>query len=215
MGSDPVFLSAIEHYSYCPRQWALIHIEQQFDDNVHTMRGQAAHALVDDHSIRAEKGVRIERSLPLYSLRHHLTGRADVVEFHPDGTVYPVEYKHGRKRVKTHDDLQLAAQALCLEEMLDRPVPRGAIYYVSSRQRREVEIGDSLRARLLKTLEEMRGFESAATLPAPVNDARCRECSLIEICQPAALCACLGSGGGESGDGKSGELFSIDPDGDE
>lgn len=188
---DPIFLSAIEHYSYCPRQWALIHIEQQFAENVHTMRGQAAHALVDEHSIRREKGTRIERSLPLYSLTHNLIGRADVVEFHADGTIYPVEYKHGGKRAKAHDELQLAAQVLCLEEMLGHPVPRGAIYHVSSRQRREVEIGPLLRARLLKALEEMRALESSGTMPPPVNDSRCRECSLNAICQPAALAACM------------------------
>lgn len=201
---DPVFLSAIEHYSYCPRQWALIHIEQQFAENVHTMRGQAAHALVDDHGVKVEKGVRVERSLPLYSLVHNLVGRADVVEFHPDGTIYPVEYKHGKKSAKAHDELQLAAQALCLEEMLGRPVPKGAIYHVSSRQRREVEIGAPLRARLFKALEDMRALEAAATLPPPMNDSRCRECSLYDICQPAATRSCKTE--------SAAFLFSVDED---
>lgn len=201
---DPVFLSAIEHYSYCPRQWALIHIEQQFAENVHTMRGQAAHEIVDEHSIKTEKGVRVERSLPLYSLTHNLVGRADVVEFHPDGTIYPVEYKHGGKRAKAHDELQLAAQALCLEEMLGRPVPRGAIYHISSNQRREVEIDAPLRAQLLKALEEIRARESSGTLPPPVNDSRCRECSLNEICQPGAIRSCMAE--------SVASLFSVDED---
>lgn len=94
--SESIFLSAIEHYSYCPRQWALIHLEQQYAENVHTMRGGAAHRLVDDHSIKQEKHIRIERSLPLYSLKYNLVGKADVVEFHSDGAIYPVEYKHGK-----------------------------------------------------------------------------------------------------------------------
>lgn len=187
---DPIFLSAVEHYSYCPRQWALIHLEQQFSENVHTLRGQAAHRIVDDHSIKQEKGTRIERSLPLYSLKHNLVGKADVVEFHADGTIYPVEYKHGKKRAKKHDELQLAAQAICLEEMLGRPVLIGAIYHVSSRHRREVLIDEPLRAHLIKTLEEMRTYETTGTVPSPVHDDRCKECSLIEICQPNIVNAC-------------------------
>jgi CRISPR-associated exonuclease Cas4 len=188
--SESIFLSAIEHYSYCPRQWALIHLEQQYAENVHTMRGNAAHRLVDDHSIKQEKHIRIERSLPLYSLKYNLVGKADVVEFHADGAIYPVEYKHGKKRAKVHDELQLAAQAVCLEEMLGRPVPMGAIYHVSSRQRREVEINQALRAKLLETLEMMRNHERTGTMPPPVRDTRCKECSLIEICQPSAVNAC-------------------------
>lgn len=188
--SEPIFLSAIEHYSYCPRQWALIHLEQQFSENVHTMRGNAAHRLVDDHSIKQEKHIRIERSLPLYSLKYNLVGKADVVEFHANGTIYPIEYKHGKKRAKAHDELQLAAQAICLEEMLGKPVLTAAIYHVSSKQRREVVIDAILRAKLLETLEAMRTHERRGTMPQPVRDSRCKECSLIEICQPLAINAC-------------------------
>ncbi len=190
--SEPIFLSAIEHYSYCPRQWALIHLEQQFAENVHTMRGNAAHTLVDDHSIKQEKHIRIERSLPLYSLKYNLIGKADVVEFHTGGAIYPVEYKYGKKRAKTHDELQLAAQAVCLEEMLGKSVSTGAIYHVSSRQRREVAIDATLRIKLLETLEEMQKYEQSKMLPPPVRDTRCQECSLIEICQPLAVNACKG-----------------------
>ncbi|PJB69689.1 MAG: CRISPR-associated protein Cas4 [Alphaproteobacteria bacterium CG_4_9_14_3_um_filter_47_13] len=189
---EPIFLSAIEHYSYCPRQWALIHLEQQFAENVHTMRGNAAHRLVDDHSIKKEKHIRIERSLPLYSLKYNLVGKADVVEFHAGGAIYPVEYKHGKKRARAHDELQLAAQAVCLEEMLGKPVPVGAIYHVSSRQRREVMIDEALRAKLQETLEAMREHERTGTMSPPVRDARCKECSLSEICQPLAVNACKG-----------------------
>jgi CRISPR-associated exonuclease Cas4 len=188
--SDLIPLSAIQHYSYCPRQWGLIHLEQEFAENVFTMRGNAAHALVDDHGIRQEKGARVERALPLYSLGWNLVGKADLVEFHPDGTVYPVEYKHGPKRAKRHDELQLAAQAVCLEEMLGKPVPLGAIYHVTSKRRREVVIDDTLRQHLREALAAIRDWEARATLPPPVNDDRCRNCSLIEICQPAALVAC-------------------------
>lgn len=118
---DPIPISALEHWSYCPRQCALIHMEQSFSENRHTLRGRAAHAAVDtpDYEIRA--GVRAERALPLWSDALGLSGRTDIVEFLPDGTAYPVEYKHGPKRQRAHDNLQVAAQALCLEEMTGNP----------------------------------------------------------------------------------------------
>jgi CRISPR-associated exonuclease Cas4 len=110
---DLLPISGLQHYSYCPRQWALIHIEQTFDENVYTLRGRAVHQYVDTPDSRTEVGVRIERSLPLYSRRLGLVGKADVVEFLSDGTPYPVEYKHGPRRPKIHDDIQLAAR-LCV-----------------------------------------------------------------------------------------------------
>ncbi|NCS75684.1 MAG: CRISPR-associated protein Cas4, partial [Gallionella sp.] len=113
---DPIMLSALQHWGYCPRQCALIHLEQAFDENVHTMRGNAAHARVDEPGFESFEGVRSERALPVWSDRLGLVGKCDVVEFHPNGKIYPVEYKHGRKKLQVHDDLQLAAQAICLEE---------------------------------------------------------------------------------------------------
>ena len=182
-------LSALQHYSYCPRQCALIHVEQAFDDNVHTARGNAAHDRVDDPSYELAEGVRIERALPVYSDRLGLVGKCDVVEFHPDGRIFPVEYKHGPKRQKNHDDLQLAAQALCLEEMTSKPVTRGAIYHHSSRRRREVEITDALRRNVEETTVQIRSILTSGKLPPAVNDARCKECSLKGICQPEAMAA--------------------------
>src|SRR5438132_1229994 len=105
---DRVLISAIEHYSYCPRQCGLIHVECVFDENVFTLRGREAHRRTHDEALTAwEDGVRVERGLPLWSARLGLTGKADVVEFHPDGRVYPVEYKHGPRRANAHDELQL------------------------------------------------------------------------------------------------------------
>lgn len=185
--ADPIMLSALQHYSYCPRQYALIHIEQAFAENVHTMRGNAVHERVDDPGFSENAGVRIERALPLYCDRLGLVGKADVVEFLPDGTPYPVEYKHGPKRQKHHDDLQLAAQALCLEEMTGKPVPRGAIYHHSSRRRREVQFTDVLRRQVEEIVETIRVMFASGKLPPAVNDARCKECSLKELCQPKAM----------------------------
>lgn len=187
--TDPIPLSALQHWAYCPRQCGLIHLEQAFEDNIHTARGQAVHHLVDEPGYEIKSGIRVERALPLWSDRLHLIGKADCVEFHPDGTVFPVEFKHGRKRQKIHDDIQLAAQALCLEEMLHRPVPRGAIYHASSRRRREVDITTELRSHVEETAIAIRAMLIAGVLPPPANDSRCRECSLKDICQPEALAA--------------------------
>ena len=184
---DPIMLSALQHWSYCPRQCALIHLEQAFDENVHTMRGNAAHERVDEPGFETFKGVRSERALPVWSERYGLIGKCDVVEFHSDGRIYPVEYKHGKKRAQTHDDLQLAAQAICLEEMFGRPVTAGAIYHHTSRRRREVAITPELRQQVIETIAAIRAMLATGKLPLPVNDARCKECSLNEICQPQAI----------------------------
>ena len=185
--ADPIAISALQHYAYCPRQCALIHVEQVFDDNIYTARGQAVHRLVDTPGYEIKAGVKVERALPLWSDRLGLIGKADVVEFHAGGAVYPVEFKHGRKREKIHDDIQLAAQAMCLEEMLNVTVPHGAIYHASSHRRREVAISPALRGAVEATVNDIRQMMSTRTLPQPVNDERCRACSLIDACQPAAL----------------------------
>ncbi len=185
--ADPVPLSALQHWAYCPRQCGLIHLEQAFADNLHTARGQAVHHLVDTPGYEIKSGVRVERALPVWCERLNLIGKADLVEFHPDGSVYPVEFKHGAKRLKLHDDIQLAAQAICLEEMLGCPVPKGAIFHASSHRRREVAITPELRRLVEETATAIRAMLASGNLPPPVNDARCRECSLKDICQPEAL----------------------------
>ena len=184
---DPIMLSALQHWSYCPRQCGLIHLEQAFEENVHTMRGNAAHKRVDEPGYETFEGVREERALPVWSDRLGLIGKCDVVEFHPKGRIYPVEYKHGKKREKFHDDIQLAAQAMCLEEMFGKLVSKGAIYHHSSRRRREVNITQELRQQVLDAIAAIRAMMGSGKLPLPANDARCAECSLKEICQPKAV----------------------------
>ncbi len=186
---DPIMISALEHYSYCPRQCALIHIEQAFHDNIHTMRGHAVHRQVDEPGWEAQPGARAERALPVWSDRLGLIGKCDIVEFRADGSVYLVEYKHGGKRVKLHDDLQLCAQALCLEEMTGKRIDRGAIYHHSSRRRREVAMTEELRKAVEEIVAEIRAMIAAGHLPPPVNDRRCKECSLKDTCQPTATAA--------------------------
>ncbi len=188
--AEVVALSALQHWVYCPRQCGLIHLEQAFEDNIHTARGQAVHHLVDTPGYEIKSGVRVERALPVWCDRLNLIGKADLVEFHPDGSVYPVEFKHGAKRQKLHDDIQLAAQAMCLEEMLNRPVPKGAIFHASSHRRREVAITPELKRLVEETADAIRAMLASGKLPPPVNDARCKECSLKDICQPEALAEC-------------------------
>jgi len=209
--SELVLLSALEHYSYCPRQCALIHSEMTFDENLYTLQGRMLHEVVDSGEGETEAGVRIERGVPLWSKRLGLVGKADVVEFHPapptppqpspagEGEIpkrvrddvievpYPVEYKRGPKRKWGHDDLQVCAQAMCLEEMLGVPVPKGAVFHHGSRRRREVVFDEALRKRVEETTEAIREMLKQPELPAPLNDARCEHCSLRESCLPAVI----------------------------
>jgi len=184
--SELVMISSLEHYSYCPRQCALIHLEQTFEENLYTLRGRAVHEQVDEPEAAVEKGVRVERALPLWSNRLGLVGKADVVEFHGD-TPYPVEYKHGPRREKEHDDLQLCAQALCLKEMTGQSVPKGAIFHHSSRRRREVEFTPPLREKVEQSVVEIRSMLASRILPPAVNDARCKNCSLQDSCLPSVV----------------------------
>ncbi|MBW7903074.1 MAG: CRISPR-associated protein Cas4 [Rhodocyclaceae bacterium] len=190
---DPIALSALQHWRYCPRQCALIHVEQVFEDNLYTQRGQALHKRVDDPGFETRDGLRVERALPLFCDRLGLVGKADVVEFLTDGTPYPVEYKHGsrhkRADIAACDDVQLAAQAICLEEMFGRPIAEGALYYASSRRRRIVSIDGALRQSVEETVAAVRTSLAGSTMPPPLNDERCRACSLRDLCQPEALSA--------------------------
>ncbi len=189
---DPVPLSALQHWAYCPRQCGLIHLEQAFDDNLHTLRGQAVHRQVDDPGMEIRRGLRVERALPVWSDALGLIGKADVVEFEPDGTPYPVEYKHGSRNkaadIAACDDLQLAAQALCLQEMTGRAVSEGALFYATSRRRRVVMLDATLFAQVRTVRDEVVHMLASGRLPAPTTDTRrCKACSLRDRCQPEAL----------------------------
>lgn len=183
-------ISALEHFSYCPRQCALIHLECVWDENIYTIRGTLAHQRVDTAMARTERSMRVERGLPLWSARLGLVGRADVVEFHGE-TPYPVEYKvgaqHGGPEGGLHEAIQLCAQGMCLEEMLGRDVPAGAIYYRSTRTRREVAFSAELRSEVEAMTQAIRVMLEQSQLPSALNDARCRKCSLLESCLPSVV----------------------------
>ncbi|CCE23039.1 CRISPR-associated protein Cas4 [Methylotuvimicrobium alcaliphilum] len=185
---EKIPLSALNQYVYCPRRCYLIHAEGEFTDNVHTESGSREHERVDTLLHEIKQDVRIEFALPVWSDRLGLTGRCDVVEFRSDGIVYPVEYKHGKRKKWLNDDLQLTAQALCLEEMLNVSVSFGAIYHIQSRRRREVEIDSDLRKTTESLIIEIRSLLDQSRCPSPIADKkRCPDCSLNSLCQPELI----------------------------
>jgi CRISPR-associated exonuclease Cas4 len=183
---DPINVSALNQYAYCPRRCGLIYLEGEFANNLHTQRGNAEHERVDRAAHATSRdGARVEYALPIWSDRLGLIGKCDVVEFWPDGVVYPVEYKHGPRRAWLNDDIQLAAQALCLEEMLQIKIARAAIFHAGSNRRREVEMTAAVRCEVEGTVTAIRVMLEGNRLPGPTEDRRrCRECSLRDICQP-------------------------------
>ena len=180
---DAVLLSALEHYSYCPRQCALIHREQTYDENIFTLQGNAIHERVDQPGTATVSGVRSEYSVPLWSIALGVVGKADLVEFR-EGIPYPVEYKHGPARHGRHADLQLCGQAMCLEEMLGATISHGAVYHFASHSRREVAFTAELRRSVELAVAAIREIMRSDHLPAPVADSRCRNCSLVDSCLP-------------------------------
>lgn len=182
--ADLVLISALEHWSYCPRQCALIHLEQTYDENIFTLRGNRAHERVHSEGAGTEDGVRIARGLPLWSDRLGLIGKSDIVEWHGE-TPYPVEYKVGKKRNWGHEVVQLCAQAICLEEMIGVLVPAGAIYYAGSKRRREVTFSPEDRRIVERLTRNIRAMLAGDRLPPAIDDARCPNCSLLDACAPA------------------------------
>nr|WP_279231289.1 CRISPR-associated protein Cas4 [Thermus altitudinis] len=184
---EPLPISALAQYTYCPRRAALILLEGEWEDNEYTLRGARAHESVDLPEGLLREGVWVERALPLWSERLGLSGRADVVEF-VEGVPYPVEYKVGRRwpreLARRAAEVQLCAQALCLEEMFDLSVPVGAIFSRTEGRRREVAFTPELRAATLATLEALRALLGQERLPPPAADARCKHCSLLAVCMP-------------------------------
>jgi len=188
---DLIPVSALEHYAYCARQCALIHVDQTFDENVYTVRGSLAHERVDIPGSELASGVRYERALPIWSDRLGLIGKADLVEFRPEGP-FPVEYKVGRRgggAPVRPEDVQLCAQAMCLEEMLGVTVPEGAVFYWATRRRQPVTFTAMLREAVVAAVAAVREQVRSQRLPEAPNDARCRLCSLLPSCLPGVVSA--------------------------
>ena len=188
---DPIPLSALQHYLYCPRQCALIHLEQLWVENTQTAQGRVLHERVDAGRTQRRAGVRSVSALALAHAELGLTGVADVVEFREaqgGEQAFPIEYKRGRPKAHRADEVQLCAQALCLEAMRGQPVPGGALFYGQTRRRHEVVFDEALRALTLATVAAVRAMWTSGVTPsADYQPKRCDACSLIDLCQPRVL----------------------------
>jgi CRISPR-associated exonuclease Cas4 len=179
-------LSLLNDFLYCQRRAALKVVEGWREFNQHTARGDIIHEHADLPGYEVAKEVTLLRALPVWSERLGLNGKCDIVEQHPDGALFPVEFKVGKRRKWENDDAQLCAQALCLEEMFGRSISRGAIFHADSKRRREVEFTAELRQRTEDAARQLHELlESESVPPAEYRDA-CQECSLFEICLPKA-----------------------------
>lgn len=181
-------LSALQHYLFCQRQTALIHLEQVWAENRFTAEGQVMHRRAHDGGDESRPGVRITRTLPVVSHGLGVAGLCDIVEFHRDGTVLPVEYKRGKPKAHRADEVQLCAQGLCLEEMLEQTINRGFLFYGQRKRRTVVEFDETLRRLTAETARALhRLIAERVTPPATFEARKCDHCSLIEQCQPHAF----------------------------
>lgn len=185
-------ISALQHFLFCPRQCALIHIEQQWLEDGATVEGRILHERVDRGRADWRDGVRTVRGLSIRSLVLGVTGKADAVELHgrsPNLRVYPIEYKRGRPKAHRADEVQLCAQAMCLEEMFSVEVPEGALFYGQNRRRTVLWFDDELRALTTSTAAAVREMLAQGRTPAPVPMPACLRCSLEQLCRPEAIAA--------------------------
>lgn len=185
---EPIPLSALQHAVYCLRQAALIHLERAWAENRFTAEGNVLHAVTDKGGRRTLRGVRRVMAMPLVSQRLNLIGIADVVEFHPGETgeiPCPVEFKRGKPKLHRADEVQLCAQALCLEEMTGQSIPEGIIFYAETKRRVKVPFDPELRRLTEETSTALIAMFRSRRTPAPtLRKARCRACSLKELCRP-------------------------------
>lgn len=186
---DTYFLpiSALQHYAYCPRQFALIHVEQAWEENYFTADGRRLHERVDGGEPEQRKRIRYERSVLLRSEKYLITGKMDLLEVHLDKSsrYFPIEYKRGKPKVEDWDRIQLCAQALCIEEMKETNVTEGAIWYWETRQRETILIDTELRKHTISIIQKAYKIRLEGVTPPPTEDKkRCRACSLKNLCQP-------------------------------
>ena len=195
---DYLMMSGIQHFSFCRRQWALIHLEQQWSENLRTVEGRLLHERCHDDSLREKRGdLLIVRGMRVISHRLRLSGSCDIVEFHadPNGITLqqepglwrpvPVEYKHGAPKTNNADRLQLCAQVMALEEMLVCDIPQGVLFYAEPHRREQVELTPELRQETQSIADEMNGYFSRGYTPKVKPGKHCNACSLKELCLPA------------------------------
>ncbi len=186
--ADLVALSALQHYLFCPRQCALIHLEQIWVENRYTAEGRVLHEAADSATSERRGDVLIVRSLPLRSLALGISGIADVVEFHgEERRPFPVEYKRGRAKQGDADAVQLCAQGLCLEEMLNVTIPGGALFYGAQKRRKAIDFTPALRAKTVATAQAVHALFARGVTPRPHPLPACDSCSLTGECLPDRL----------------------------
>jgi CRISPR-associated exonuclease Cas4 len=183
----PLPISALNHLLYCERRVALVHLEQVWANNRFTAEGNVLHEIAHSGADESQRGVRITRALPLVSIIHGMSGEADVVEFHKNGNIVPIEYKRGKPKLHRADEVQLCAQALCLEEMLDVTISSGCLFYGETRRRTTVAFDEELRAVTIRAIERLHELIASRVTPHAVREKKCDKCSLIEVCMPNAL----------------------------
>ncbi len=188
---DFIQLSSLQHFVFCPRQCALIHVEQIWAENRLTAEGRIMHDKVHEEGSASKGKMRIERAVPLRSVRLGLSGMADVVEFHrqPDGSwqPFPIEYKRGRAKPDSCDLVQLCAQALCLEEMLSVHIAGGAVFYGKTRRRLDVSFDENLRMQTKKIVLQVHELIDSGFTPKAEYGSKCESCSLNGLCMPKVI----------------------------
>ena len=182
--TDYLLLSGLQHLKFCPRQCALIHMEQVWHENFFTASGRVQHEKVHSGFAESRRAVRIERDLKIASSVLGITGCTDAVEFYKDGKIVPVEYKHGEPKEDSCDEVQLCAQVLCLEEMLKCRIDEGALFYFKKRKRISVPITEELREETVSLAKKFHELVESGVTPEAVYTKKCGSCSLTECCFP-------------------------------
>lgn len=197
---EMLLLSGIQHYLFCPRQWALIHVEQQWDENKHTIEGELLHKNVDNPFYRQKNGNTITlRSVPIVSKELGLYGLTDAVELiqstsdvdsvtlkehHGNWQLLPIEYKKGSTKQDERDIVQVVAQSICLEEMYNTHINKAALFYWEEKHRQYIDVNDDLRTLTIKCAKEMHTIFKTGKTPPPILKKNCKSCSLYDICMP-------------------------------
>ncbi len=180
-------ISALNHFLYCKRRCALVHLERVWEENRFTTEGRLLHEKVDSGKVEVRGDLKQATGILLHSQSLGVNGKADLVEFHRKGTTwhpFPVEYKRGKGASQEGDSVQLCLQALCLEEMLNISIPEGALFYGKMRRRKQVVFSPELRSHTKAMVTAVHELLRQDRLPPPVNDKRCVHCSLMEQCRP-------------------------------
>ena len=182
---NPIPISALQHYAFCPRQCAYIHIEQLWQDNFLTAKGNQLHARVHSNEAEQRGKLRTERGVQVYSAQYGLTGKLDLLEIKTDPEqLTPVEYKRGKPKTNDCDRIQLCAQVLCLEEMREVVIHRAALWYWQVRKREWIDIDETLRALTVDTIHAVHKLLVGNSIPPAVYSSSCKACSFFDICQP-------------------------------